>query len=75
MADRSEVSEERLLQVLTTEHSTLQSARMGSISEGNSRVQIFLTTLSASRRRRSSASFASQARPYVVRVSSIIAML
>ena len=46
MADRSEVSEDRLLQVLTTEHSTLQSARVASTSEGTTRVQIFLTTLS-----------------------------
>jgi hypothetical protein len=46
VADRSEGSEDRLLSALTTEHSTLQAARAVSISEGSSRVQIFLTTLS-----------------------------
>lgn len=46
MTDRSEVSEERLFEVLSTEHSALQSARTATISEGTSRVQIFLTTLS-----------------------------
>jgi hypothetical protein len=46
VAERSEASEERLLSVLTTEHSTLQAARSASSSEGSSRVQIFLSTLS-----------------------------
>ena len=48
MADRSEVSDERLLQVLTTEHSTLQAARAAAASEANARVMIFISTLSAS---------------------------
>lgn len=46
MADRGEPSEELLLHALTTEHSTLQAARTASSSEGNSRVLIFLSTLS-----------------------------
>ena len=48
MAEQSEVSEERLLSVLTTEHSTLQSARIAANSEASSRVLIFLSTLSNS---------------------------
>ena len=48
MAERSEPSEERLLHALTTEHSTLQSARIGANSEASSRVLIFLSTLSNS---------------------------
>ena len=46
MADGSEVSEDWLLRVLTTEHSTLQAARTASSSEGSTRVTIFLSTLS-----------------------------
>lgn len=46
MVDGSEISDDRLLDLLTTEHSNLQAARAASISEGSSRVQIFLTTLS-----------------------------
>lgn len=48
MADRSEISEDRLLTVLTTEHSALQSARIGASSEASGRVLIFLSTLSNS---------------------------
>lgn len=48
MAERSELSEERLLHALTTEHSTLQTARVGANSEASSRVLIFLSTLSNS---------------------------
>lgn len=46
MAEPSDVSEERLLSVLTTEHSTLQSARIAANSEASGRVLIFLSTLS-----------------------------
>jgi hypothetical protein len=44
----AEASEERLLLALSTEHSTLQTARIGANSEANSRVLIFLSTLSNS---------------------------
>ncbi len=48
MVERSEPSEDRLLHALTTEHSTLQTARIGANSEASSRVLIFLSTLSNS---------------------------
>ena len=48
MAEPSEVAEDRLLSVLTAEHSALQSARVAAQSEANSRVLIFLSTLSNS---------------------------
>ncbi|HEV3472563.1 MAG TPA: hypothetical protein VG408_05080 [Actinomycetota bacterium] len=48
MAEGSDVSEDRLLNVLTTEHSTLQSARIAANSEASGRVLIFLSTLSNS---------------------------
>ena len=48
MAEELERSEDRLLHALTTEHSTLQSARVGANSEASSRVLIFLSTLSNS---------------------------
>ena len=48
MAEPSEVAEDRLLSALTTEHSTLQSARVAAHSEANTRVMIFLSTLSNS---------------------------
>lgn len=48
MAERDEVAEERLLSALTTEHSTLQAARIAAQSDANTRVVIFLSTLSNS---------------------------
>ena len=48
MAEQDAVAEERLLHALTTEHSTLQSARVAAQSDGNTRVVIFLSTLSNS---------------------------
>jgi hypothetical protein len=48
VAERAELSDEKFLSVLTTEHSTLQSARQAANSEANSRVLIFLSTLSNS---------------------------
>ena len=48
MAEKSDASEDRLLHALTTEHSTLQSARIAAQSEASSRVLIFLSTLSNS---------------------------
>ena len=46
MAEPTEAAEDRLLNVLTAEHSALQSARVSAQSEANSRVLIFLSTLS-----------------------------
>jgi hypothetical protein len=48
VAEPSDLEEEQLLKVLTTEHATLQTARVGANSEANSRVLIFLSTLSNS---------------------------
>ncbi|HEY7565318.1 MAG TPA: hypothetical protein VIA81_10365 [Acidimicrobiia bacterium] len=48
MGPSLEAAEERLLKVLTTEHGALQSARVAANSEANTRVLIFLSTLSNS---------------------------